>query len=167
MKRRRLRLAWCLVPLTLVILAAQAIPVSAATNPAGYCSRSFRPGCVESTGSISTLTADSASFFLFKGGSLTINICKTYSNSAALGGQFGPIKNFVNINFGVSLTTSYEICTGASTPVPSTGFWHWHGSARRWQSKVYDGLLCGAKFCIQNFSFPIAQDRWFFRPTKG
>jgi hypothetical protein len=167
MIRRRIGLASCLVPLVLVMLAAQAVPASAATEPAGYCSHGWRPGCVVSTWQLPTLTDNSASFYLFKGGTLNINICKTYSNQAALGGQFGPIKNFVNLNFGVNLTQSYEICTGASTPVPRTGWWHWHGEAKRWQSKVYDGLLCGAKFCIQNFSYPVAQDRWHFRPTPG
>ena len=167
MIRRRLGLALGLVPLTVLMMVAMAVPASAANQPAGYCSHGMRPGCVVSTNAISTLTADSDSFFLNKGGSLTINICRTYSNQSSLGGQLGPIKKFVSLNFGVTLVNSYEICTGASTPVSSAGFWHWHGSARRWQSKVYQGLLCGAKYCIPNYSFPIAQDRWFFRPTKG
>jgi hypothetical protein len=98
---------------------------------------------------------------------MTLTLCKTYSNSASLGGQFTPIKNYLSLNFSVSLTVSYELCTGGNVKATSTGYWHWYGYAKRWQSKVYQGEICGAKFCIPNYSYPIAQDRWYWRLVTG
>jgi hypothetical protein len=149
-------------------LAAVLAPsASAATSPRGYCSHGLRPGCVESTSRISTLTENSDSIYLNKGDTMSLTLCKTYSNSASLGAQYTAIKDYLNINFSVSLTTSYSICTGATVKATSSGYWHWYGYAKRWRSKVYDGMLCGAKYCITNYSYPIAQDRWYWHLEKG
>jgi len=167
MESRRKVLAAFLPLLAFLFSVAAASSVSAAVNPSGYCSRGVRPGCIESTGQISTLTENSDSIYLNKGDTMTLTLCKTYSNSAALGGQFTPIKNYVSLNFSVSLTVSYQLCTGANVKATSAGYWHWYGYAKRWESKVYQGLLCGAKYCIPNYTYPIAQDRWYWRLIKG
>jgi hypothetical protein len=140
---------------------------SAATIPSGYCSHGIKPGCVESTSQISTLTENSDSIYLNKGDSMTLSLCKTYSNSASLGGSYTAIKDYLSLNFSVSLTTSYSICTGASVKATSAGYWHWYGYSKRWQSKVYEGMSCGKGYCITNYSYPIAQDRWYWSLQKG
>jgi len=151
----------------LVISLLSASSARAATIPSGYCSHAFKPGCVESTSEISTLTENSDSIYLNKGDSMTLTLCKTYSNSASLGGQYTAIKDYVSLNFSVSLTTSYQICTGASVKATSAGYWHWYGYAKRWQSKVYGGTLCGKGYCIPIYSYPVAQDRWYWRLEQG
>jgi hypothetical protein len=163
---RRVLPAFVIV-IILGLAAVLAVPASAATKPSGYCSHGSRPGCVESTWQISTLTENSDSIYLNKGDTMSLTLCKTWSNSASLGAQYTAIKDYLNINFSVSLTTSYSICTGATVKATSTGWWHWYGYAKRWKSKVYEGMLCGAKYCITNWSYPIAQDRWYWRLVKG
>jgi hypothetical protein len=153
-----------------LVLGVAGVPAQAAVQtkvPRGYCSRGLKPGCVEWTHQIATATNDSPSYYVNKGGSLTIQICDSYSNQATLGAQFGPIKNFLSLNFSVTIVTSYSVCSGASTPVTKSGYYHWHGSARRWQSKVYEGLLCGAKYCIPNYHYNVAEDRWHYRVYSG
>ena len=34
-------------------------------------------------------------------------------------------------------------------------------------SKVYQGMLRGAKYCITNYGYPVAQDRWYGRLVTG
>jgi hypothetical protein len=155
------------VVIALGLSAALASPASATTKPKGYCSHGAKPGCVESTWQIATLTENSDSIYLHKGDAMSLTLCKTWSNSRSLGAQYTAIKDYLSINFSVSLTTSYSICTGATVKVTSTGYWHWYGYAKRWKSKVYEGMLCGAKYCITNWSYPVAQARWYWRLVKG
>jgi hypothetical protein len=151
----------------LVLPVALAPSAGAATNPGGYCSHGLRPGCVESTWQISTLTENSDSIYLDQGDTMSLTLCETWSNSASLGAQYAAIKDYLNINFSVSLTTSYSICTGATVKATSTGWWHWYGYAKRWQSTVYQGMACGAKYCVTNYTYPVAQDRWYWQLVQG
>jgi hypothetical protein len=136
---------------------------SATTYPSGYCAVQIGQGCVNNTTQIASATNTSASYYVSKGGSLSIQICNSYSNSSSLGAAFGPIKNYLTINASVTIQSSYSICTGASTPVTVSGYYHWYGSAKRWKSGI-DG--CGRAGCGVNHSV-IAQDRWYYKVVAG
>jgi hypothetical protein len=137
--------------------------------PRGYCKTSPKANpCVNWTHKDSTLTDNSASYYVHKGGSLSISICKSYSNTRALGVTFGPIKKFVAATFSITLVTSYSICTGASDPVKKSGWYHWHGTAKRWRSKIQTYVGCTGRGCQPlQWSYNEAQDRWHFRVVPG
>jgi hypothetical protein len=152
----------------LAIVAVIAVTAaSAATQPPGYCSHGLRPTCVESTWQISTLTENSDSIWLNEGDTMTMTLCETYSNTAALGASFGAVAKFLALNASVTLPASYGCAPARSVEATKTGWWHWYGSAKRWESKVYEGLTCGAKFCVTNYSYPVAQDRWYWQLEQG
>ncbi len=136
---------------------------SATSYPSGYCAVRLQEYCVNSTSQISDATDTSASYYVNKGGSLSIQICKSYSNSSSLGINFGPIKDYLGINAGVTLQSSYSVCTGASTPVTKSGYYHWYGSAKRWSSGID---ICGRAGCGVSYHV-IAQDRWYYRVVSG
>jgi len=175
MSKRRLiglhaKIVAACLPLAALISLVGIQPANAANAthyPKGYCKVDFHQGCVKSTWRISSLTDTSPSYYVHKGGSLTISICKSYSNSASLGAQFGPIKKFVSLNVGVTLQSSYTVCSGASDPVTKSGWYHWYGSAKRWKSDVYYCVPAGRAGCLPDDSYPIAQDRWYYRVVAG
>ena len=138
-------------------------PASATTYPSGYCAVRLQQGCVNYTQQIASATNTSSSYYVKKGGSLTISICNSYSNSSSLGASFGPIKSFLTLNASVTLQSSYSICTGASSPVTASGYYHWYGSAKRWKSGI-DG--CGRAGCGVSYTVT-AQDRWYYKVVAG
>lgn len=158
MMPRRLR-AGSIVVLVAAIAAlvgSTATPASAATYPQR-----------KSTWKIAALVDAGPSYQVNKGGSLTISICHSYSNSASLGASFGPIKNYISATWGVTIEASYTACSGASSPVTKTGKYHWYGYATRWESKMYWGDRCGKGNCVPIYTYPIAQARWSYRVVAG
>jgi hypothetical protein len=160
--------AACLPLAVLTSVAAMPVQSAAATSyPSGYCAVKYVMGCVKKTWQISTLTDTGPSYYVHKGGSLSISICKSYSNSASLGAQFTPIKDYLSINVGVTIESSYTVCTGASDPVSKAGYYHWYGTAKRWESDVYYCVPAGRAGCLPDDSYPVAQDRWYYRVVSG
>jgi hypothetical protein len=151
------------LPLVALVSIAGVQSASATTYPSGYCAAKLQDYCVNKTAQISSATNTSSSYYVNKGGYLTISICNSYSNSGSLGVAFTPIKNYLTINAGVTIQSSYSICTGASTPVTKSGYYHWSGSARRWESWID---VCGRGGCGISYEV-VAQDRWYYKVVAG
>ena len=166
---KRLNIGFCArvlaatLPLVALLSIAGMQSASATTYPSGYCSVKLQDYCVNSTWKISSATNTSASYYVSKGGSLSISICNSYSNTGSLGINFTPIQKYITINAGVSIQSSYSICTGASTPVKASGYYHWYGSAKRWESAID---VCGRGGCGISYEV-IAQDRWYYKVVAG
>jgi hypothetical protein len=152
-----------ILPLVALVSIAGVQSASATTYPSGYCAVKIQEDCVNYTEQISSATNTSASYYVSKGGSLSISICNSYSNSGSLGVAFTPIKNYLTLNASVTIQSSYSICTGASTPVKVSGYYHWYGSAKRWKSGID---VCGRGGC--GISYHVyAQDRWYYKVVAG
>lgn len=151
------------LPLVALLSIAGVQSASATTYPSGYCAVKLQDYCVNHTSQIASATDTSASYYVNKGGSLSISICNSYSNSGSLGINFTPIKNYLSINAGVTIQSSYSVCTGASTPVTVSGWYHWYGSAKRWESWID---VCGRAGCGISYE-NVAQDRWYYKVVAG
>ncbi len=151
------------LPLVALLSIAGVQSASATTYPSGYCAVKLQDYCVNKTAQISSATNTSASYYVSKGGSLSISICNSYSNSGSLGVAFTPIQKYLTLNASVTIQSSYSICTGASTPVTKSGYYHWYGSAKRWESWID---VCGRGGCGISYEV-VAQDRWYYKVVAG
>lgn len=82
------------------------------------------------------------------GGSLSRSVSTSWSNDISLGGDFGPVHDFISVHFGVSIAHSYSSTTTFTMNIPGGKQGRIVARYHEWTNRVHVIIFSSRGGCI-------------------